>query len=121
MQKFQFFIGLKPSYEFLAEYCFIKFDWNKSGVMKCKAQHVVQNLDFKTFYYQNDLRGKTILFLFLKNNIDWMNTLLYLMNFWLKTKEGCNRGVACSLLNLGWVHCKSPNLLRYYSLSAIAE
>ena len=30
----------------------------------------------------------------------------------LPPKEGCNRGVACSLLKLGWVHCKLPNLLQ---------
>ena len=55
---------------------FMKFDLIKFGVMKCISDGtIVQNLNFKTFYYKNDQNGIKILFSFLKTKIHLITTL----------------------------------------------
>lgn len=58
-----------PFHEFIAEYCrSIMLNSNKSEVIKWNINNtIVQNLNSKTFYYENDQTGKTILFFILKN------------------------------------------------------
>ena len=62
--------------EFIAENCSIKFNWNKSGVMKWSSNiTIVQNLYSKTFYYK-------IIIFYLKKNIQLVITFSYLLTFY---------------------------------------
>ena len=45
-------------------------------------------------------------------NLEYLSAQAFLSNKGVRNKEVCNGGVACSLFNLGCVHCKSHNLLQ---------